>query len=57
MNYFILFMVSIMVLSCGETTQSYYSEEYKVKCNKKCLRDYGTEVDWVGNETGKCYCK
>lgn len=47
----------IFLLGCSNTERSYYSDSYKEYCNKECHKDYGTEVDWVGQFSGKCYCK
>lgn len=54
MKYLFLLLI---LCGCSKTQKSYLSESYKKYCNDQCMKDYGTEVDWVGSFTGQCYCK
>jgi len=54
MKYLPLFL---LLFGCSDVVQSYNSEEYKEKCDQKCLAKYNTHIDWVGVISGKCYCK
>lgn len=50
-------LLGCVLTSCQRTSQSYKSEEYRKGCQQSCQEDYGTDVDWVGLFSGKCYCK
>lgn len=68
MKYLIL--LSFILTSCGMiadswdgTTQipkglkDYSSIEYKQYCNNKCQKRFNTDVSWIGQYSGQCYCK
>jgi len=54
---FVISLLGCILTGCYRTSQSYSSKEYRLGCQKSCQEDYGTNVDWIGLYTGKCYCK
>jgi hypothetical protein len=63
MRYITLYACTLSLIGCSgvytymNTHRSTKGPSAKVECNRMCQERFHSDVDWIGEISGDCYCK